>query len=336
MRTNVYKRIIFLLSLLFGTVFSATLLYHYVERIPLFTSFYMTIITLSTVGFAEVIELSTAGRIITICVIFSGITIVAYSASSLLKLVIEGELQQSFGRKKLERSISRLINHYIVCGYGRIGSLIANELYKNKIDCVVIERNERLIDQLKSSGRLYIQGDATDESVLISAGIHQAKGIVTAVKSDVDNVFIVLSARSIKPDIYILSRATEKGTEQKLKKAGATKVILPYLIGGMRMAQTLISPAVADFVDITMVDSELGLEMGEARIEERSLLARQTLLDSNIRKDYGMIVVAIKKADGTMKFNPTSEVVLEPNDVIVVLGQKKDLVRLKVYCSGRP
>ncbi len=331
-KQSVYRRILFLVSLLVGTVIIATLLYYYIEGIPLFNSLYMTLITLSTVGFAEVAELSTAGRLITICVILSGITIVAYSASSLLKMIIEGELQQTFGRNRVERSISKLSNHYIVCGYGRIGGLIAEELRKNNMSSVIIERDERLLEKLKSDGWLYVPGDATDEEILQQAGIQRAKGIVTAVQSDVDNVFIVLSARSIRPDIYILSRATEKNTEQKLIKAGASKVILPYFIGGRRMAQTLITPTVADFIDITMLDSELGLEMGEALIYEKSHFAGKTLVSSNIRKEYGIIIVAIKKQDGTMQFNPTSDMLLEGNDVIVVLGKKKDLSRLKKAC----
>lgn len=330
---SVYKRLFFLLSMLFGTVVCATLLYYYIEKIPLFTSFYMTIITLSTVGFAEVTQLSKAGRLITIFVIFSGITIVAYSASSLLKLIIEGELQQTFGRNRVERTIAKLSHHYIICGFGRIGSLIAEELAKNNISCVIIERDEQLLDKLKQDSWLYVPGDATNEEVLIDAGIERAKGIVTAVQSDVDNVFIVLSARSLNPNIYILSRATEKKTEQKLLKAGASKVILPYLIGGRRMAQTLISPTVADFIDITMVESELGLEMGEAIIYKDSQFAGKDLVSSNIRRDFGMIIVAIKKQDGTMLFNPTSGMTLDSHDVIVVLGKKKDLKRLKAACE---
>jgi voltage-gated potassium channel len=328
-KNSVYKKIIFLTSMLFGTVVIATLLYHYIEGIPVFNALYMTVITLSTVGFSEVVQLSQAGRIITILVILSGISIVAYSASSLIKIIIEGEIQQTLGRNRLERSISKLSQHYIICGFGRIGSLIADELYKNNIKCVIIERNELIIERMKTEGILYVYGDATSEEVLISAGIHNAKGIVTAVESDVDNVFIVLSARSINPDIYILSRATDSKTEAKLLKAGATKVILPYLIGGKRMAQNLITPTVADFIELTMVDSELGLEMGEAKIITNSSFVNKNLIESNIRRDYGLIIVAIKKSDGKMLFNPTSDVILHAEDVIVVLGQKKDLTRLK-------
>lgn len=323
------KKILILFSSLIGTLLFGTFSYHYIEGMNFFDSFYMTIITISTVGFEELYPLSRAGRIITMIVITTGITIVAYSAGSLVRILIEGELQKTLGRRKLDKQISSLRNHYIICGYGRIGSLVAKELLSENIKCIVIENHPEKIEYLNRDKMLYIISDATEEEVMIEAGIMHAKALVTAVKSDADNVFITLTARSLNPSLYILARATEELNEKKLIRAGANKVVLPYIIGGRRMAHALIKPTVVDFIDSAMIDSDLGLVMEEVQIGEKSELVGKNLIESNLRKDFGIIIVAIKKNDGAMIFNPTPIEVLDKNDVIVILGKKIDLKNLK-------
>lgn len=329
MKSGVTKKILLLISFLVGSMITGTLLYYFGEGLSLFESFYMTVITMTTVGFEEVRPLSKLGRVITIFVIASGVTIVTYSVGTLLKLFAEGELKQFFGRTRVERQILKLKQHYIVCGYGRIGKLIANELKESSLDLVVIEHEESKIDEIVSDGHLSLTGDARTEEVLERAGVHNAKGLVTAVNSDADNVFIVLTAKSLNDSLFIMSRAAELSSEKKLLKAGASKVMFPYLIGGRRMAQALTRPTVVDFIDIAMVDTELGLEMGEAHISENSAISGKNLFESNLRKDFGIIIVAIKKSDGTMVFNPTYDAVLESDDVLVVLGAKKNLEELR-------
>jgi voltage-gated potassium channel len=243
----------------------------------------------------------------------------AYTIGMLVRMFIEGELRKTFGRRKMEKQISKLKGHFIICGYGRIGTLICEELLSSGIDFVVIEQNPEAIEKIESRGINYIHMDATSEEALIDAGIMSAKGIVTAVMSDADNVFITLTAKGLRSDIFILSRASDIKNEIKLQRAGASRVVSPYLIGGKRMAQVLTKPTVVDFIDIALMDSDLGLMMEEAEIGPRSNLIGKSLVDSNLRQDFGVIIVAIKKQSGKMIFNPTPSERLEENDVIVVI-----------------
>lgn len=314
--------------LLVSTLAFGTFGYHLVEGMALFDSFYMTVITISTVGFAEIKPLTTYGRIITVIVIVTGATTLAYTVGNIVRMFVEGELSKTFGRMKLEKEIARLRDHYIICGYGRIGSLICRELDSYGIPFVVIENNPQSLEQLERDRVLFLAMDATNEDALVKAGIEHARGIVPAVQSDADNVYITLSAKGLRSDIYILSRASDEKAEQKLKKAGATRVVMPYLIGGKRMAQVLIRPTVVDFVDIALMDRHLGLLMEEYRIAETSTLAGKTLVESNLRRDYGVIIVAIRKKEGEMIFNPVSQSKIEGGDILVMLGKKDDMERM--------
>jgi voltage-gated potassium channel len=240
---------------------------------------------------------------------------------------VEGELRAILGRRKLEKKIQKLKDHWIVCGFGRIGKIICDELAADHIKFLVIEQ-----DPVKTEGLdnryLYLNMDATSEEALMEAGIMNARGIVTAVYSDADNVFITLTARGLRSDIFILSRASEIGNEGKLLRAGANRVMSPYQIGGSRMAQVLKRPTVMDFIDSAMMRSEFGLSMEEAVIGESSELAGKTLLENNMRRDYGVIIVAIKKPSNRMIFNPVPTEKLETGDVIVVIGNDDELKRL--------
>ncbi|HMB20454.1 MAG TPA: NAD-binding protein [Spirochaetota bacterium] len=322
------KKLRLSITLLLGTITFGTFGYHIIEGMPFFDSFYMTMITISTVGFSEVKQLSIAGRIVTILIITSGVTISAYTIGTLLRMFIEGELRKTFGRRKMEKMIKALKNHYIICGYGRIGSLICTELKERNIPFVVIENDPSSIENLEKEHYLYLSMDATTEEALIAAGITYAKGLVTAVMSDADNVYIILTARGLNSDIFILSRASNENAEEKLKRAGATRVVLPYQIGGRRMAHVLVRPTVVDFLDVAMMDSELGLSMEEAHVKGNSSLVGKNLIESNLRKDYGVIIVAIKKVTGEMIFNPTPVQKLDAGDDIVVLGKRDDLIRM--------
>lgn len=323
-----YKKITISIALLFATLFFGTAGYHIIENMSFFDSFYMTVITISTVGFGEIKPLSQPGRILTILIISTGIMVGAYTIGNLLRFLIEGELAKTLGRKKLEKEISKLKDHYIICGYGRIGSLICKELKNHDISFVVIENEDERIQQISKENILHIFMDATSEEALLKAGIMQAKGIIPAVKSDADNVFITLTAKGLRSDIFILSRASEEKNEIKLKRAGATRVISPYLIGGKRMAEVILRPTVVDFIDLAMMDKHLGLVIEETKVKEKSNLIGKNLIESNLRKDYGVIIVAIKKNSGEMIFNPMPQEILDENDVLVLLGKKEDLVKM--------
>ncbi|MFZ0241144.1 MAG: potassium channel protein [Desulfobacterales bacterium] len=322
------RRIRIAFILLFCTISFGTLGYHVTEGMPFFDAFYMTMITISTVGFSEIKPLSTSGRIVTILIISTGITIGAYTISTLLRMFIEGELGKIFGRRKLERDISAMQGHFIICGYGRIGSIICLELKADSIPFIVIEEDPAKNGEMEKQGYLYINMDATSEEALMKAGITSAKGIVTAVRSDANNVFITLTAKDLRPDIFVLSRASDVKNEAKLIKAGASRVVSPYLLGGRRMAEVLKRPTVVDFIDIAMANRKLGLAMEEARVGAGSKLVGKNLIDSHLRQDYGVIIVAIKKTSGEMIYNPLPSEKLDGGDVIVVIGKKEDLKRM--------
>lgn len=230
--------------------------------------------------------------------------------------------------------VKSLKDHYILCGFGRIGSIISRELMENRIPMVVIDNDPEKKDTLESEDIPYINDDATNDEILIEAGIERARGVVTVVASDADNLFITMTARGLNPGIFILARADGEATEKKLLRAGANRVVMPYFIGGHKMAQTIIKPAVTDFLDFTFQSKHIGLEMGEVRVEESSRLNGMTLVDSGIRQDLDVIIVAIRKRDGIMQFNPSSQTRIEGGDILISLGKRDDLAKLKKILSG--
>jgi voltage-gated potassium channel len=295
---------------------------------PLFDAFYMTIITISTVGFSEIRPLTLLGRSITVIIIVLGISAGTYTIGIIVRWFVEGELQKFFGRLRVQKQISELKDHLIICGFGRIGRTICSELHADDIDFVIIDQDLSSVQEIEKEKYLFLEMDATSEEALKTAGIMRAKALVTAVNSDANNVFITLTAKGLRPDIFVLARASEEKNEEKLIKAGATRVVSPYLIGAKRMAQVLKRPTVVDFIDIAMMGSHLGLIMEEAKLSTKSNLIGKSLIDSYLRRDYGVIIVAIKKMSGEMIFNPMPSETLEAGDVIVVIGKKEDLRRM--------
>jgi voltage-gated potassium channel len=323
------QQIRYAVLLLLIIVITGTLGYSLIEAWPLLDSLYMTVITITTVGFGEVRELSGTGKLFTIALIIGSVGIVAYLVTLVAGVVVEGEIRRIMGRRKLEKAINRLKDHYIICGYGRIGAYICQEFRDEGLPFVIIEREEKVIQGMEEGGLVYIRGDATDEKTLIDAGVERAKGLITAVASDADNLYITLTARELNPDLYILSRATDENAQKKLLTAGANKVVSPYLIGAHRMAMALLRPAVVDFMEIAMHERSLELQLEEIRVHTIDQLASTTLRDSGIRSDLDLIVVAVKKTSGQMIYNPSSETRIEPGDILITIGEKKNLEKLE-------
>ena len=289
---------------------------------------YMTMITITTVGFQEVVPLGPWGKIFTMGLVLVGVSFVLYVFGKVTETVVEGGLQKALGRINMDKKLAKVHNHYIVCGYGRIGQVICQSLAEDHRDFVVIENNPEEIKTLTAAKYLFVEGEAADDEVLLRAGITRAKGLIAVVSSDAENVYITMSARDLNPNLFVMGRSSgKKGADTKLLRAGANKVISPYFIGARQMANMVLRPTVIDFLDLT-VNESLGLRLEELVVPATAFLVNMTLMDSAIRKKYDLIVVAIKRQE-EMLFNPSHLTIIKPGDIIIVLGDFDNIKRLE-------
>jgi voltage-gated potassium channel len=312
-----------------------TLGYMILEGWHLLDAFYMTVITITTVGYGEIRKVDDVGRIFTVFLIFMGMGIMAYTLGMVAQTMVELQVKSLWGRKKLGSEIRLIRNHYILCGYGRMGKIVTQELKSKGIPLLVIDSDPELKRMLENIEVPYIIDDATSEDVLMEAGIERAKGLVSMVSSDADNLFITMTARGLNQTLFILVRTDEESTQKKLLRAGADRVVRPYLIGGRKMAQTIIRPSVTDFLEFTIHDKGMDLNMEELMVGKDSKLKGLTLVDSGIRQELDIIIVAIRKSDGKMGFNPSSQTLIESGDTLIAMGLTDDLDRLSaILASG--
>jgi len=290
---------------------------------------YMTVITLSTVGYGEVLKLSSEGRIFTMVLIVTGVGFVFYLAGSIIRFMVEGRIRDILGRRKLEKKIRAQKGHYIICGFGRVGSSIYDSLASESLDIVLIEQDPDRVSKLQELNILHVAGNATSEENLVMAGVENARGLVAALKTDSDNVYVTLSARQLNPDLFILARAEEEQAEKKMLAAGANKVVCPYSMGAHRMAQTILSPTVTDFLDLALMGANQDIQMQEMPVDPSSKLTNVALQDSGIRQELDLIIVAVKKAAGGMLFNPSSRTEFEAGDTVITIGDADNLKRLR-------
>ncbi|MFH2122581.1 MAG: NAD-binding protein [Pseudomonadota bacterium] len=295
--------------------------YMFLEHSSFMDSLYMTMITISTIGYGEIFPLSTKGRIFTMILILVGVGFVMFMFSKITEAVVEGELRAIYGRLNMKKKVTELNDHYIICGFGRIGRVICDLLKEANKPFVVIENSPKVIRELTELNYLFLDGEASSDDMLLKAGVKRARGLISVVSSDADNVYITLSARGLNNDLYIMTRSSgTDGGETKLLRAGANRVISPYYIGACRMAQHILRPTVTDFIDLTLDSGELGLRMEELSVSDHGKIVNNTLMDSNIRRDFNLIVVAIKRAQGEMLFNPNPTSMILKNDTLIVLG----------------
>ena len=290
---------------------------------------YMTVTTVATVGFREVHPLSGAGQAFTLLLIVSGVGTAFYTATLLATAIVEGGLHRRFERRRIERMLEELHDHFILCGYGRIGSMIAEEFDQQKVPFVIIERSPERVQSVLLRGWLAVAADASRDEVLERVGIHRARGLIAAVGTDAENVYTVLTARVVRPDLFIVARVESDDAEPKLRRAGADRVISPYHIGATHMAQSALRPAVVDFVQLATSSGPLDLSMEQVKIQDGSGLVGQTIVEAGIRQKFGLIVVAIRRGDGTMDFNPSPESVIRAGDELVVLGRPQSVKALE-------
>ena len=323
----------FAVALLVTVIVGGTFGYMMIEGWSAWDAFYMTVITVSTVGYREVHDLSRAGQAFTVVLLLGGVGAALYTFTLLATAVVEGRLPKRLQQRRQARMLDTVKDHFIVCGYGRIGSIICHQFQRQNVPCVVIEREPRRVRAALDDGVLVVEADASREDVLHRVGIARARGLVAAVGSDAENVYAVLSARVLRPDLFIVSRAETEDARVKLKRAGANRVISPYQIGAVQMAQTALRPAVVDFVELATSSENLELAMEEIAIATSSALADRTLVDANLRQRFGVIVVGIQRQDNRMEFNPLPDAAIRAGDKLVVLGQPDSLKKLEIEAT---
>jgi len=286
----------------------------------------MTIITIFTVGFKEVKELSPTGQIFTILVILGGVGTAIFAFTKLAEITFEGRVNKLLRRRRMEKEIKRLKDHYIICGHGRMGKIVRERLKEEKIPFVVIDDNEEKLKDLKEGGgSLFIEGDATSEEILIKAGIKRAKGLAALLSTDADNLYLVLTVRLINPSVFVLSKALDEEAERKILQIGANRVVSPYKLSGLKIAQGLVRPTLVDFMDLIIRRKELALYMEEFVVKKDSQIANRTLNECSIRREANVIVVAVKKPGEELVFNPSPDFKTDTGDTLLVLGDKQEI-----------
>ena len=305
-----------------------------IEGWPLLDCLYMTVITITTVGFMEVHPLSPAGRLFTSLLALGGVFTLLYAATAVIRAVVSGEIGGTLGRQRMDRKLAELTGHAIICGYGRMGRLVCSEFSSLGRPFMIVDQQASVLDDFRVPHGIPLQGDATDDHVLRKAGVERAKVLVTVAASDAANLYITMSARLLSEKLFIVARSEESESEPKLLRAGANRVVSPYVIGGQRMAMAVLRPNVMDFIELATRSDYMELQIEESRIEPGSALAGRSLKDSRVRQDLGVIIVAIKKPDGRMVFNPPSEETMEAGDLLITLGHRDQLDRLETLARA--
>jgi voltage-gated potassium channel len=295
---------------------------------------YMTVTTITTVGYREVHPLSRPGQLFTVVLIVAGVGTALYTFTLLATVVVEGGLHARLERRRRLGMLDKLQDHFIVCGYGRIGAIIVEELRRQHVPYVVIERDHERVLAVMEAGGLAVEADASSEEVLTRLGIARARGFIAAVGTDAENVYAVLTARVLKPDLYIIGRAETEDAERKLLRAGANRVVSPYRIGARELAQTALRPAVVDFFELATRSGNLELSIEQVAISAGSPLAGRSIIDANIRQRYGLIVVGIQRTSGKMEFNPPGDAIMQAGDQLVVLGRTDGLRDLEAVAQA--
>ena len=334
------RRVLAVLALITSLLIFGTLGFYWVEGWTLFEGFYMTLMTLTTVGYGEIHPLSLSGRILASALMLGGVAVVFISIGVLVDLIIKLELADYFGRKRRQRMLETLTDHYIVCGAGRVGRSVIRELQRSGAPVVLVDSDAVRAQWGIHDGIPTIVADATQDDTLRQARVMHAKGLVAAISSDAENVYVTLSAHVLNPSLIISARATDEQAEAKLKRAGATTVLTPYTFIGHRLAQSMLRPHVLSFLDVASAfagDGDMEIETEQLHITETSPLCGRTLEEARVRQTYGLIVLALRKAAGSMLFNPDGGTRVERGDVLIAIGERSKLKRmgeeLKVHAT---
>jgi len=327
------KRIRLAFAALIITIIMGTVGLILTEHLTLAQAIYLTVQTVTTVGYGDIKLHSTAGHVFVVFLMLGGVGVMFYFSGIMMAFLIEGELTGAYGRRKMNKKILHLHDHIIVCGAGRVGRQVVYRLRHEGAHCVVIEKQEDLANQLIEEGFLVIHSDATSDETLKRAGIDKAKGLITALPEDSLNVFVTLSAKGLNPGIHVVARTDEYGSEKKLLRAGADKVISPAILGGRRMAMAILKPISVDYIDTVIHDHNIEMEMVEMKVDQLSCLVGKTLSNSGIKQQTGAMVVAIVR-DNEVISNPDAEEVITEGDLLIVFGLREQLHRLEEVAAS--
>jgi len=307
--------------------------YMAIERWTFLQSLFMTVMTLTTVGYEIPQQLSHAGIVFTTVLMLAGVStlfaVVFYTIGNAIEVAATEKMQHLFWRRRMEKSMKGIKAHYIICGYGRMGQAIAAEFRGRKVPFVVVENNPEQLPRLITEKALFVEGDATDEKVLTAAGVHEAKGLISVAPTDADNTFIVLTAKGMNPKLFVVARSIKIEDEPKLRRAGADRVMSPYILGGKRMAWAVLRPSVVDFLDSAMYSESLEIEIGQVEVTRNSDFAGKTIRDSDIRGKSGATVIAVKGKAGTLITSPSPGTEVHEGDTLVAIGTPAQLEGLE-------
>jgi voltage-gated potassium channel len=305
-----------------------------IEHYPVFDAFYMTLITVTTVGYAEIHPLSQAGRIFNSGLILVGVITLLLAVGAMTQTIIELELNQFFGKRRVKSMIDKLEAHIILCGFGRVGRGAAEELTKAGVPFVVVDHDEDRVESAMKEGMLGVLADASRDETLRDVGIDRARGLIATLGTDADNLFLILTAKTLNPNLQLSARVAEESSEQKMRRAGADFVFAPYNSTGHRMAQAIVRPHVQQFLDFTTRNIGLDVGIEQIQVGERCSYVGKCLVEMAIRRTTGVIVLAIRRASGEMLFNPPPEALVVSGDYFIAMGEPQDLQKLENVLMG--
>jgi voltage-gated potassium channel len=304
-----------------------------IDGYPLFDAFYMTLTTMTTVGYGEIHPLSHAGRVFNSFLIVFGVTTIFIAIGAMTQTIIELEFGDAIGKRRKKRMIDNLKDHYIICGFGRVGRGAAHELSHAGVPFVVVDIDPDRVERAVHAGMLAVAADSTHDETLRLVGIERARGLVAALATDADNLFVLLSAKGLNPGIYVATRAAEEGAEAKMRRAGADAVFAPYAITGHRLAQSLLRPHVVQFLDFTTKDVGEDIAIEQVRVSGASEMVSKTIKEMQLRKEVGVIVMAIRRESGEMVFNPPADTAVQGGDYLIVMGRPGNLRTLETLLA---
>jgi voltage-gated potassium channel len=323
------RRFFFIFLAMLATLVTGTVGFTLIDHYPPFDAFYMTLITMTTVGYSEIHPLSQAGRIFNSVLIIFGVTTIFIAIGAMTQTIIELEFGDIIGKRRRKHMIDKLKDHFIICGYGRVGRGAAEELRHSGVPFVVVDIDSARVERAMMAGLLAVAADSTHDEVLRQVGIERARGLVAALSTDADNLFVLLSAKGLNPGIFVATRAAEEGAEEKMRRAGADAVYAPYALTGHRLAQSLLRPHVVQFLDFTAKDIGQDIAIEQVRVAETSEMVSKSIRDMQLGRDLGIIVMAIRNRDGTMLFNPPADTAVQAGDYLIVMGRPEMLRTLE-------